>query len=367
MRYFIVIFLSTFTFTTAQTEFSLEDFEMPESPAFVLLDEAPSIITRPNSSQALALHILQNFEGSLFNDIAVSFTPYWFIKDKDKNPLRYYGITAEGEQNPFSKLNKATISAAYNKTEDSITNVALGARVTLFELKRQSDVLDLQNAHNEAVAYTKIVSNLRIAFQQESGMIPGEDGFDEAFAAYKTEKLQNFERDSITILDVLHRKPMLAVDAAVGYNHRFSGDTFNNGETARFGAWTTAVFSSYLNPSASKNYLNIYAFARYLHDETLTSPLLNNSEEIESFDLGIKAEFEFERLTFGYEYISRSGDGDTYRSAGNIGYRLSDALYLSGTFGNNFGETDDLITLFGIRWGFTTDGQQLPLADTLQN
>ena len=44
---------------------------------------------------------------------------------------------------------------------------------------------------NLIVAYTKIVSNLRIAFQQESGMIPGEDGFDEAFAAYKAQKLQN--------------------------------------------------------------------------------------------------------------------------------------------------------------------------------
>ena len=76
-----------------------------------------------------------------------------------------------------------------------------------------------------------------------------------------------------------------------------------------------------------------------------------------ALDIGLKAELAFKKLSVGYEYISRSGDLDSYRSAGSIAYRLTNDIVLTGAFGNNFGDQNDLISLLGIRWGLDAKSQ----------
>ena len=130
-------------------EISLNNLDVPDSPAFILLDEAPSTIQRPNSSRAFGLSLLQDVAtDGVLSDIAVEVTPFWMMKHPKMNALRFYGVDDNLKQNPFSKLRLATVSAAYMRDSDSVVNVAIGARTTVFELKRQSDVLDYKNMYN---------------------------------------------------------------------------------------------------------------------------------------------------------------------------------------------------------------------------
>ncbi len=163
--------------------------------------------------------------------------------------------------------------------------------------------------------------------------------------------------------EVISRKPALAVDLAVGYNHRYYNSEFNNNDFGRLGVWSTVAGSFFLNKKAdNKDYLNLYGFARYLVEGDNFEIAEGTEDKFNAFDLGVKAELEFKKLTIGYEYINRSGDLKGYRSAGNIRYQAFDNIYLTGTFGNNFEEQDDLITLFGIQWGINNPIQSIAVA-----
>ena len=128
----------------------------------------------------------------------------------------------------------------------------------------------------------------------------------------------------------------------------------------RFGVWSTLVASMFLDKKPdSRNYVNIYGFFRYLRDGESLNVLSNDRFNV--FDVGIKAELEFEKLVLGYEYIDRSGDADGYRSAGTIKYQVWRDVFITGTFGNNFQEQDDLITIFGIQWGINHPFQNIEI------
>jgi hypothetical protein len=160
--------------------------------------------------------------------------------------------------------------------------------------------------------------------------------------------------------EVIQRKPALALDFAIGYNHRYYNNEFDNNGFGRLGAWSTLAGSFFLSKKKyNQDYLNLYGFFRYLKegDNRVISAMAN--DEFDAFDLGVKAELEFKKITIGYEYINRSGDLEGYRSVGNIKYKAFDNVYLTGTFGNNFEEQDDLVTLFGIQWGFNNPIQSI--------
>ena len=128
-----------------EKEISFDNLEVPNTPAFILQDEAPTSIQRPNSTRAFALDLLQDVtEDGVLGNIAVEVTPFWMIRHTNVTPEKYYGIITEEDgsvsQNFFSKLRLASVSAAYMKSADSITNISIGVRTTLFEIKRQDDI-----------------------------------------------------------------------------------------------------------------------------------------------------------------------------------------------------------------------------------
>ncbi len=67
-------------------------------------------------------------------------------------------------------------------------------------------------------------------------------------------------------------------------------------------------------------------------------------------DIGGKLEFEFGKLVFGYEFISRQGSIDSERSVGTIKFSTNKKVSLIGGFGKDFKSDDNLITIFGVNW-----------------
>lgn len=447
---------------------TFENFNIPNTPAFILMDEAPTIIQRPNSTRAFALDILQNIEeDGVLDNIGVEVTPFWMIKRNERmNPLNFYGIKNEDgktgkKQNIFSKLRLASVSAAYVKTSDSITNVSLGVRTTLLELKRKDDIdaymttlgnaqdllskfADIQEEYSNQINHlepkkedffsqegqSKVISSNLLEYEQftrpqrrdfetdaefTSALDQFEmernawiekkcqEAFDRAVQEFVIEykKYQDPEPDNYNTTeeldaarkefrakrqewvaqrkketgltaelkenkeafrDIVNRKPLLALDLAAAYNHRFFSTTFNDNGAGRFGIWSTFTLSSYLSQNNKTDYLNIYAFFRYLDETNRGMVPIGMDDRFNAFDIGVKGELEFNKLSVGYEYINRTGDMEGYRSAGTIKYELLNDVYLTGSFGNNFSETDDLISLFGIKWGINSKLQSMDIS-----
>lgn len=107
-----------------------------------------------------------------------------------------------------------------------------------------------------------------------------------------------------------------------------------------------------------QSYFIFYGFVRYL-TETGNLYFTTNTERFTAFDLGAKTELELGKFSIGYEYINRSGDLQGYRSAGVARYRALENIYLTGVFGKNFGDRDDLIAIFGVQWGLNNPVQSI--------
>ena len=440
-RTLLLIILCTLHIGVAQEtgEINFENLEIPNTPAFILLDEAPTSIQRPNSTRAFALDLLQNLkDDGVLDNIAVEVTPFWMIQHTKMSPEKFYGIKTDTEskltrQNPFAKLRLASVSAAYIKSADSILNMSIGARATIFEIKRKNDVEAYRSVLNETQqflsntfnyfeeytefckvpkaenyddlasyqtalsefnkacasqpakpdapitdekreAYKEAMKTYRITcycMQPERGDFGTDFEYDAAMKKFnsdrdayisKREKESGFDLDAFDarFQEIVNRKPVFAVDLAVAYNQRFYGNTFNDNSAGRFGVWSTLTFNAFLDSKPlHTDFLNIYGFVRYL-DDTARGVIPGASDDrFNAFDIGIKGELEFKKLIVGYEYIDRSGDMEGYRSTGVIQYKLVDDFYLTGSFGNNFSETNDIVTVFGIKWGINSALQNI--------
>lgn len=361
-----LIFLLYSAFAKAEQEpFSvpLENLALPNSPAFVLLDEAPSIIERPATPKAFAVELLQNFDGNAFDNIAVEFAPFWMTKPEKLSYFDLKGLrpTADGsglENKGFNPLVNLVVSFAHVKNQDSITNISFGARTTLIEIKHAQDIARFAEGYRAINDLFDLKKQIKDEFGNEELERANPLEYAEQFKIYYNKRLPELtvERPATAaaILETLDLKPLFALDVAAAYNKRFYNDNYEEGNgDSRYGVWSTATAAIPIGRSLdNKNYLNAFGFVRYLEDEI-------GNTEFNALDIGLKAELQFNKLFIGYEYVNRSGDLDDFRSVGNIRYVLTKKIDLVGSFGNNFGNTNDLVSILGIRWGFDSKNQEV--------
>jgi hypothetical protein len=354
---------------------SLKDIEIPNSPAFILLDKSPTSIERPTSSRAFMLNVVNSFTdgNGLPKNYAVDFTPWWFAKHPKFTSFKNFGYDPKAsKQKVFGQIKKASVSFAFVNTTDSLSkaqvnNIALGLRVNLVSVRSKKDIEDYKSANAGLVKHLRLMDDKL----NEAGIfypIPIEDTDDwrkkkeeydnkvKAFLAVE-ELAKIDERDKLS--EIMKRKPVLALDGAVAYNNFFLNNDFSQSHFGRFGAWMTLSISKGIQKSTSSNrYFNLYAIGRFISDGT---EMKDNQYVIKSFiDAGGKVELEFQRISFGYEYIYRSNEEvNTYRSSGLLKYKISDQLFLTGAFGKNFGKSDNLISMLGINWGLNTGNEKV--------
>lgn len=360
-----ILFFSTQLVSYGQFKenITLKDLEVPEAPAMTLLDEAPSIVNRPNSPRAFVLSVINSFQGDysgLPKNYALELTPFWFFSHKKMNFFRYAGLTEHG-MNPFAGIKMASLSMAYvSKTDKEdqppTSNISIGIRSTLIRFYRSTYYQELLDANLYAVGRLKRLETA----QEEAGATP-DLLFSDPKRYHQIVKrvIDSVENNDslITMLEKLKEKPIFAIDGAVAYNAYFSDNNFSSKQSGRFGAWLTLNYS-YRFSKNSTNYLNIYGVGRYISDNTNVDEDMVG-DRTDYFDFGGKFELEFDKLTIAYEFIHRINDaGDSYRSAGLLKYKINDNIYLTGAFGRNFGETENLITLLGINWGIGTTGNE---------
>jgi len=373
-NYFLLFLVLTTTVSFGQSagnqEIDLTNLEVPNSPAFMLLDVAPTIIERPTSGKAFAMSILNtvNENNGIPQNYAVELTPYWYFKHPDLNAFKYWGIDPKTNKNKgFNQIKQANISFAYANTKwpdtavpGNISNLALGIRGTIFQLISKSNRKSLLAANN------KVVNRLSELNAQIAQFDPFDEDYREKVQAFLNgmsadEELLESEQE---LQEILNRKPLFAIDGATAMNWSFDGNNFSTNRLSLFGAWLTLDYSQELNPNndAHRNYLSFLMLARYTYDNSFDGNPIATGSFMNLFDLGGKIEFEFKQLSFSYEYIFRTVSGqkaNTFRSTGMAMYKVSDKIYLLASLGKNFGDTNNLIAQFGINLGFGTGNEKV--------
>lgn len=367
----IFLVLSTLLLAQEKNEkkVNLADFQLSNvtSPAFLLLDETPTLVYTPENLRALMIHSLQN----LGENLSIEITPFLLRKKTNKTYYDYIGInhttngntalarsTSEITQKPCAKAwRDFTISFAYvnkefNKLGSEKKVFSLGARTTFFKWYNKTRKMKIYNA---AIGRAEKLKNVRAPI---SVIKQGND----AIKKYIKEQYKEISKTDTAFNKTV--KPMFQIDGALGYGVLFRENNIQSKTLKRFGSWITTNLSLCVFNKKGKtkknNYLNVFAVGRYVEDGFL----LNTDGTANTMyyrDFGGKAELEIGDFSFGYEYIKRNGSIDSYRSLGNIKYVLGKNISITGGFGKDFNETDNLITLFGINWGLNFGSKELKL------
>ncbi len=167
---FILLILITFAIghliSLDNQSVELKDLQIPSSPAFILLDIAPTSIERPTSVKALGTSVLNNINqnNGMPQNFAFEVTPYWFIKHKNMTARKFWGINTNGSSEIFSALNQFNLSFAFVQKDltDSLklknpSNIALGVRTTLIRYISRQTRKDIIEVSDNLTKINKIV------------------------------------------------------------------------------------------------------------------------------------------------------------------------------------------------------------------
>ena len=339
-------------------EITIKNLELPSAPAFALLDYSPTNISAPVTVQALTLSLVNasNSSEGFPSNYALEFSPYWVFRNKSQNFSDHF---EKEEYERYSKPYKNMSVSFASVKKDTIQNVSVGVRTNIFTINRKERMDNVKALKNQVARFARIL---------DVELAPDKNNFVSGSPEYQAEMQRRLDRidnlakfsktrDSIykNLEEVTLMKPLFSIDAAMAYNHFFDDSRFASGKFGKFGAWTTLSENFLLR--GDKNYLSLYQYARFLVSEMEYDATAGDYKKDERFDIGTKVEFQFDKLSVGYEYIKRLGDAKNYRSVGNIKYILSETLVLNGGFGKNFEHTDNLVSFLGVSWGLSANNK----------
>lgn len=354
----VVLFLVTIKmFSQKEDEIKITDLELPNAPAFSILDYSPTIITTPSTTQAFTLSLINSVNNSkgFPTDYALEFTPYWVFSEKKRNLSDY---VIRENQKSYSKLYKNLSFSLAAVKKDTIQNVSVGIRTNLITVNRKERQVFVDSLTKRLKRFTEIVDKKLMLDQN-----PYKAGTpkytqwdqDQINNLSKIEEYKKFSSEIYTSIDTLETiKPLFTADLGTAYNHFFDQNEFKSGKFGRYGAWLTLNTNVRLG-KFSKNYLNFYQYTRYLIDETNYDTTALEYKKEKNFDIGAKVELQFNDFSIAYEYINRTNQKDNYRSVGNLKYKINERFTINGGFGKNFEKTDNLVSFLGISWGIAAN------------
>ena len=401
------ILLLNFAVSEAQSV-KPEDLKTPDSPGFQILDISPTSIEKPINPKALGATLLSlaNDGNAIPKNFAMEVSPYWYLKDSNASVLKYLNIRNDDKPTVsfsgiLSKLSISMASVYSDTTNGSLiakTNyLSFGARTNLFtyRLSKQNIYLkgtlakisnkivelkpkEIITDNKESEIRKLKTDNLKL---KEMIVAETDDLKKESFNrtlkenSDRIQKLQD-EVDSIeenapdiflkvlkedeelkSYMDELDTPPLIQIDGAFAYSEAFSDNTTANKRFNRSGVWTSiAVNSSGMAEKKSKYNLAAVGLFKYISDNMLIDNENNIFGRENALDIGIKVDFTIKDFTLAYEHIKRNYNGnnglDSNRNVFIMQYKISDGLYFTGSYGKNFGEINNLFSLFGINYGF---------------
>ena len=368
------------------------NFDSTTNPAFSLLEETPSVISTPNDIKSLGLYLSNGFSNT---NIALEVNPYWFIDFDIKRSYRNYrGIKTKADGtttiDPFIGIKTNTsISVGYIDKkfagfDTAKKTIAFGLRTTLLEFYNKARIEKIEQAiSNIEIGVTAQINVLFEDYYNDvnnkigSGTCANFETDEDLQTKFYTAAEEFLEReDTIELLQQLGRsditkeevvaeyfnerckivvnspkkiKPNFRLDGALAYSVLFKENEINTSTANRFGSWLTADFAVKFN---EKQYVHLYGISKYVDDGF---NLINGVYDTRNFwDYGGKIELELNKFKLAYEYLKRDGEGDEFRSVGSFSFQFKKNITITGGFGKDFPEDDNLVTLLGVNWGINT-------------
>jgi hypothetical protein len=158
-------------------------------------------------------------------------------------------------------------------------------------------------------------------------------------------------------LKMLKELPLFQLDGAFAYSDAIPDNEYENKRFNRSGFWFNASLNAFsVDKEKLEDNLSIMGSIRFISDNILVENTTDQFERNKAFDYGFKGEYTVKDFSISIEYLKREYSAnsalDSERTVGVLQYKLNDNLYFTGTYGKNFGDMNNLFTLFGINYGF---------------
>ena len=308
---------------------TLDDLKTPQSPAFVLLGVAPTVVERPTTPRSISLSLLSASQSGdmLPRDYALDIAPYWLARRPDLTFDGYYH--PDLAQTLVQNLSVSAATARSAGVGDSTTAIGIGVRTLLVQgrpSRRLTQLADSLRAVQVRILHADTEleeDSLAAEAKTIARAIQAEDG----------------------------RSVGWIVEAAAAETGLFAEDDTRNSRPSRWGVWLTPSYR------VEEPAIQILAVARWLRERDL-----GGDGYLDRCDLGGRLLWSSSDLLLSVESVHRSGKGAgsssrrTDRTAAVVEYRVSDRMYLTGTFGTDFQSAEHgrrpLVSILGFNWGF---------------
>jgi hypothetical protein len=329
--------------SAAAQQVTIDDLSAPTTPAFVLLDVAPTAIDRPDTPRSFvlnALNRLSSADGGFPKDYALQVAPYWMASHPNLSFAQY--------QNPSrgqSLLQSFSVSIATSPIPGATKSAApLGTHLavgfsTRFWNGRPNPIL------NEAVGDLEAI-NVRILDRLRAD--PNAD-----ISALRTEA--SAKALEIQGLDAQRIGFFLTLSGGQAWD--FTGDDVRTVDQGRGGIWLTPAWRvrTCADTDACESTFDFVAVLR----------MLDEPEEDATVDYGGRLIWRPTRqFNISVETLRRnapsvaagtSSSRDSNRTAGLLEYRIREDLIFYGSFGQDFRKVTGvkpLISQMGLNLGF---------------
>jgi hypothetical protein len=360
------------------------DLTPPASPAFNLLDVSPVTVDRPATVRALAVNIanaIGNGSNGFPKNFALQVAPYWLFSHPNMNIYKYNGMVMDKnadtskrlqfKQNIFYGLRNLSFSAASVNKDSAESNTTASLNFIAFSVKanvinvRRRRVLEAMNTSIQDInrTFSSAVNTAnQICLSQFDPITQAQQARDcVSDAVFRDSVVINSKRGRYDSL--LSIRPLFTVDVALATSMAFANNNFSDNHFYRTGGWITACFSKPLDKNSenslsalynAKNYLNVYGLFRVLSEDNTAD--FRTFKTQTNIDFGGRLEFELNQVAISFETVYRAVVNDKSRSTARnvaiVQYKLSDNLFVTGTFGKNFGDDHNLVSFLGLNWGF---------------
>ena len=337
----------------------LGDLKSTNNPTFQLLDIAPSSISQPADPKELGLSLQQTISSgsALPKNFAISVAPYWYFKPAGENVYKYLNLPYAGKNHTFSGIARK-LSVSVSSTFNDSTSGSLLKNTNYFAGGITTNILTIRQAKDQdtiANLLTIISSRIHTAQRQPIDSVAKFLAKDSIYV-----KASKDLQDAIGGMSL----PLFQVDAAGAYSEAFAGNATSSSRFSRVAGWVTATLSTPLSKTHNDN-LSILGLFKLMDDNLLVDTAKNTFERKSAIDIGGRLSYTNKTITIGFEFIQRSYSGasvyNSHRAVGLLQYKVNDNIYLTGSFGQNFGSSvTNLFTALGLSFGFGNKAQTLP-------
>lgn len=325
-KFFSMLFIVFTTTSFCQSGSKIDDLKLtdlatPTSPGFILADKAPASINKPTNPKALAINLLNLWEGG-----GIEVTPYWLTP----KPRLTFDNYLDKKMPILQTLN---FSVSSFKTDTS-SNVSAGFKVHLFRLFSKKAKVPIRDKVAEII---DLLAN-------------DPDQLDTVAIKKKNSELRE-------LFDVNKAKGIFIAEIAGAIIGTSSSNTYKNLSSSKSGVWANIRWSPYFKSNTDDNApsFSLIGLARYSWASNASAKIGSDSS---FFDYGLSLNFQKSRFDLSLEYVNRrdiSIKKNYDRFAFIANYMVNENIYIVSSFGKNFDNVEDIIALFGVKFAISRE------------